>query len=213
MTSPTRDLPPSREPTKTEASNSGRTFVGNDSSSSGGANPSEKFVPNDGEFLESIAPARTREQEHRLQDEMTLLHAEQIVSDAQTISNGVNLSPPGSLRRSRSRRVEVVDGFEFSNGPTYQKASSHHSVGDPSTRFAKVVKRIHSSSFLVRYFTYIVPVVAVLLIPLLLCELVFPKASVGGVSLTWFSIWLEIIWLSLWAGRVSLAVEGSWVVH
>jgi hypothetical protein len=32
----------------------------------------------------------------------------------------------------------------------------------------------------------------------------FPNASVGGVELLWFSIWLMIIWLTLWAGRVSI---------
>lgn len=32
--------------------------------------------------------------------------------------------------------------------------------------------------------------------------LVFPNANVGGVSLVWFSIWLEIVWLTLWAGRI-----------
>ncbi|KAI9702067.1 MAG: hypothetical protein M1836_001411 [Candelina mexicana] len=203
MTSPTRDLLQSCDPREEESSNLGTTSVGNSFSSSSGANHGEKSAPKDDGYLDPFAAARTREQEHRLQDEMTLLHAEQVVSNAQTVPDGGNLSPSRSLRQSRSRRAEVVDEFEFGSTPTYQKASSRHSAEDPSTHFAKVVKRIHNSSFLVRYFTYIVPVVGVLLIPLLLCELVFPKASVGGVSLTWFSLWLEIIWLSLWAGRIA----------
>ena len=47
------------------------------------------------------------------------------------------------------------------------------------------------------------PLVIVLLIPLLVGALAYPNASVGGVRLVWFSVWLEIVWLTLWAGRVS----------
>lgn len=72
----------------------------------------------------------------------------------------------------------------------------------PTTKFAQLVVRIHQSSKLVRYFTYIVPVAVILLIPLLLGALVFPDASVGGVEMLWFCVWLMIAWLSLWGGRV-----------
>lgn len=62
--------------------------------------------------------------------------------------------------------------------------------------------QIHESSVFVRYFTYIVPVALILLIPLLLGALLFTETDVGGVELTWFMVWLEVVWLSLWAGRV-----------
>lgn len=73
----------------------------------------------------------------------------------------------------------------------------------PSTSFAKIVKRVHGASILVRYFTYIVPVALILLIPTLLGALVFKEKTVGGVFMTWFCVWLMVVWLSLWAGRVS----------
>jgi len=41
----------------------------------------------------------------------------------------------------------------------------------------------------------------VLLIPFFLSICSFPEATVGGIFLFWFSTWLEIVWLSLWAGR------------
>jgi hypothetical protein len=56
---------------------------------------------------------------------------------------------------------------------------------------------------LVRYFVYITPLVLVILLPLLLGALLFKNATVGDVYLMWFCIWLEIAWLTLWAGRVS----------
>lgn len=61
---------------------------------------------------------------------------------------------------------------------------------------------MHNKSVLVRYFTYIVPVVLILLIPLMLGAFVFKDRTVGGVYLMWFMVWLEVIWLCLWAGRV-----------
>lgn len=63
--------------------------------------------------------------------------------------------------------------------------------------------KVHESSIIIRYFTYIIPLVLILLIPLLLGGLVFKDANVGGVYLMWFMVWLEVVWLSLWAGRVS----------
>lgn len=32
----------------------------------------------------------------------------------------------------------------------------------------------------------------------------FREATVGDVFLMWFMVWLEVVWLSLWAGRVSI---------
>ena len=46
------------------------------------------------------------------------------------------------------------------------------------------------------------PVALILLIPLLLGALLFKDATVGGVDLMWFMVWLEVVWLSLWGGRV-----------
>jgi hypothetical protein len=40
------------------------------------------------------------------------------------------------------------------------------------------------------------------------------SADVGGVALLWFGVWLEIIWLSLWAARLvakCLPVPMGWV--
>lgn len=47
------------------------------------------------------------------------------------------------------------------------------------------------------------PVALILLIPLLLGALLFKDATVGGVDLMWFMVWLEVVWLSLWGGRVN----------
>ena len=145
--------------------------------------------------------SQTREQENRLDDDLALLQAERVVSNAQRPTNS-RLEYSISVHRSRSRPIDV-DDFDVNTNPIHEKTAMFRPPEHPSTNFAKIFKRIHNSSFLVRYVTYITPVVIILLIPLLLGALVFKEASVGGVSLLWFSVWLEIVWLTLWAGRVS----------
>ncbi|KAI9867994.1 MAG: hypothetical protein M1830_005719, partial [Pleopsidium flavum] len=154
-----------------------------------------------GYYQSPISPSQTREQEHRLDDDLAMLQAEQVASSAQHVQSDGNLSHSISMHRSRSRRSDPVDEFDVATNPLHEKTAGYKPPEHPSTDFAKAIKRIHNSSFLIRYFTYIVPVVALLLIPLLLGALLFKTASVGEVTLLWFSVWLELLWLLLWMGR------------
>ncbi|KAL1964830.1 hypothetical protein VTN77DRAFT_6332 [Rasamsonia byssochlamydoides] len=171
------------------------TFVNN-----GTAEPGRNTLNVDTSHVEPSllepSPSRVREQAMRLDDDLAVLEAERVVS------NSEEKSEKESLNRSRSRRSETVDEFDVATNPLHEKAAIYKPPENPSTSLAKIVKRIHSSSFLVRYFTYIAPIVLILLIPLLLGALKYKDASVGGVQLVWFSIWLEIVWLTLWAGRI-----------
>ncbi|KAF2225418.1 Mechanosensitive ion channel-domain-containing protein, partial [Elsinoe ampelina] len=144
-----------------------------------------------------VSRSRVREEANRLGDDLAMLQAEQQVKEAleKENENGIN--------RTRSRRDDNVDEFDVATNPVHEKAQVYNPVTvEPSNKFAVFFKKVHQSSWLVRYFTYITPLVLILLIPLLLGALVFPNASVGGVELVWFMIWLEIVWLTLWAGRL-----------
>lgn len=148
---------------------------------------------------EMRSPAKSREAASRLEDDLTMLQAERVVSNSQnTLGTGEDLA----MGRSRSRREDHIDEFDVNTNPIHEKTAVYKPPEHPTTQFAKFIKKIHNSSFIIRYFTYISPVVVVLLIPLLLGALVFKTANVGGVRLMWFSIWLEIVWLTLWAGRI-----------
>lgn len=147
------------------------------------------------------SPSHTREKANRLEDDLTLLEAEQAVIDTQEENDKRDAS--ATLSRTRSKRSEPVDEFDAATNPLHEQAAAYNPPENPTTSLAKFVVHIHNSSFLIRYLTYIVPVVLILLIPLMLGAFVFKRASVGGVSLLWFSVWLEIVWLTLWAGRVS----------
>lgn len=146
------------------------------------------------------SPSQQREQDQRLGDELNLRKIEQEVAENEKMAE---LNRGKSMAKSRSRNVaEPIDDFDIGTTPIHESNKVYQPVANPSTNFAKVFKRIHNSSFLVRYFFYIAPLVVLLLIPLLVGLFAFPNAHVGGVSLFWFGIWLEIVWLSLWAGRI-----------
>lgn len=150
------------------------------------------------------SPSQTREQAHRLDDDLAMLQVERQVSASnQSEEKGGGLSHSKSMARTRSRREEPVDEFDAATNPLHEKAAVYKPPENPTTVLAKFFKKVHGSSFLVRYFVYITPLVLIILIPLLLGVFLFNEASVGGVKLVWFCIWLEIVWLTLWAGRVS----------
>ncbi|KAI4273215.1 MAG: hypothetical protein L6R38_006384 [Xanthoria sp. 2 TBL-2021] len=143
--------------------------------------------------------SQSREEESRLTDDLAMLQAERVVSNAQS---GARMTNSTSVHRSRSR-VVPVDQFDINTNPIHEKTATFKPPDNPTSKFAKTFKRIHESSFLVRYFSYIVPVVLLILIPLLLGALLFKEATVGGVRLLWFCVWLEIVWLTLWSGRIT----------
>ncbi|SMR45372.1 unnamed protein product [Zymoseptoria tritici ST99CH_3D1] len=154
-----------------------------------------------GDPLRSMAsPSQTREQAHRLDDDLALLKIERQIS---RIDEELSRTKSAGADTSKSRsRIDHVDEFDEATNPVHERTAVYKPVESPATGFAKFVKHIHHSNWLVRYFTYIVPVVLILLIPLLLGAYVFDDALVGGVELMWFMIWLQIVWLTLWCGRI-----------
>lgn len=158
--------------------------------------------------LSSMAsPSQSREQAYRLDDDLKLLQIERKVSEfnaEQDVKEG------SAARGERRRHEEPVDDFDIATNPLHEKTQIYKPPTEPSNEFAKFFKRVHESTVLVRWFTYIVPVVLILLLPLLLGALLFrDSAHVGGVELMWFCVWLEIVWLTLWAGRVGGTVPRS----
>ncbi|KAG9963160.1 hypothetical protein KCU61_g3914, partial [Aureobasidium melanogenum] len=147
------------------------------------------------------SPSQSREMANRLDDDLELLKIERQVSrDAEVKTN----DGASHIGRQSSRRDDLIDEFDVATNPIHEQAAMYKPPQDPVGKFSKLVKKIHHSSFLVRYLTYILPVVLILLIPLLIGAFVSPATSavVGGVELMWFMIWLEIVWLTLWAGRL-----------
>jgi hypothetical protein len=152
----------------------------------------------------AMSVSQQREAARRLEDDLEMLRAERVVSNAAQ-SNQDSMGRSKSTNQSRSRTaVEPIDDFDVGTTPLHEKTKVYQPPENPSTKFSKIFKKIHNSSWLVRYFFYITPFTILLLIPMLLGLLIFKKSTVGGVKLFWFGIWLEVVWLTLWAGRVRL---------
>ena len=160
------------------------------------------------------SPSKSREQQTRIMDQVDFARIErQITTDSdgpdkphKSVSYD-SVKEKRSLQRERSRRDDV-DEFDENTTPVHEIAAVYRPPAQPSTKFSKFMKAVHESSWLIRYVVYIAPPSLIILIPLLIGALL-PKArdrdtNVGGVSLYWFCIWLEIVWLTLWLGRVSL---------
>lgn len=158
------------------------------------------YDDDDDEHPPMRTPSARREQATRLDDDLMLLQAERMTSHSTGAPDDEH--DRNSINRARSRRSEAVDEFDEATNPLHEKTAIYKPPEKPNTQIAVFVKKLHQSSFLVRYLTYIAPIVLILLIPLLVGALKFPNSSVGGVELMWFAIWLEIVWLTLWAGRV-----------
>ncbi|KAK1091624.1 hypothetical protein LTR48_005925 [Friedmanniomyces endolithicus] len=159
-----------------------------------------------GDPLRSInSPSQTREQAHRLEDELALLKIERQVSKQvadDELSRAKSGDEDGIYRSKSRRRDEHVDEFDVATNPIHEKTQVYKPIEHPESGFGKFVKRLHSTNWVVRYAAYITPLTLILLIPLLLGALVFKEATVGSVYLEWFMIWLECVWLTLWAGRI-----------
>lgn len=200
MTTPIKELPePKLQNSTTRSSEEEGTAIGEDAEN---VYPlTQKATSGSGDYFDQgrSAASKTRERDHRLGDDLALLQAERIASHA---AERRSEEKDHNMHRSRTRASEPVDEFEAATNPIHERTQLYKPPEKPENKFAQFFKYIHHSSFIIRYFTYIVPLVALLLIPLLVGALAFPAAHVGGVKLVWFSIWLEIVWLTLWAGRI-----------
>ncbi|EME49066.1 hypothetical protein DOTSEDRAFT_67942 [Dothistroma septosporum NZE10] len=151
------------------------------------------------------SPSINREQAHRLDDDLALLKIERQVSRTEEedgLSRERSRNDDGTYRSRSRKRDDNLDEFDVATNPVHEQNKVYKPVESPASGFGKFLKKVHQSNVFVRWATYIAPLTFILLIPLLLGALKFDTAVVGGVYLVWFMIWLEIVWLSLWAGRI-----------
>ncbi|ORY14304.1 Mechanosensitive ion channel-domain-containing protein [Clohesyomyces aquaticus] len=77
-------------------------------------------------------------------------------------------------------------------------------------RMGLLYSRILNFSIVTRYMIYVAPLAIILAIPIILSETILdakdangrPKHTIGGANEKLFWIWIEIVWLSLWACKV-----------
>ncbi|KAI1485722.1 Mechanosensitive ion channel-domain-containing protein [Biscogniauxia mediterranea] len=148
---------------------------------------------------DEFSPTETRDQAYRLVDDLTLLQAERAVSNEE---NEAALHKTHTDMRSTDNKSDVFN-------------QATHTVPiiplEPPSKLNKGFLLIKNLPRMARYFFYCLPVTAILLIPILL-GIFLPEdqraviGGPGGVELLWFGIWLEVVWLSLWAARIATSI-------
>ncbi|KAM7198099.1 Mechanosensitive ion channel domain containing protein [Naviculisporaceae sp. PSN 640] len=145
----------------------------------------------------SLSPSGSREQANRLNDDLELLRAERIVS-----RQGRDDRSRRSLARKRSTESGRDDAFNTvapASQPVHQKQKT--------TWLTKLWGGIKKFPRIMRYILYAIPPAILILIPVFLDIFAYDRQSKpvggrGGIQLLWFGIWLEVIWLTLWASRI-----------
>ncbi|KAF2473395.1 serine/threonine protein kinase-like protein [Lindgomyces ingoldianus] len=110
-------------------------------------------------------------------------------------------------RHAGRRKVQKIDSKSGAPRPGDD--------GDPEkpavNRMGKFYTKILNFSIVTRYMIYVAPLAIILAIPIILSETVLnqkdsktgsPKHTIGGADEKLFWIWIEIVWLSLWACKV-----------
>lgn len=145
-----------------------------------------------------LTPTQSRGQATRLGDDLTLLQAERAVSNEES-------SARRSHSRARTNENEKEDVFNQTvQGPAMGQL-------EPQSSLRKIFKLVKNLPRFFRYFLNALPVTAILLIPIFLGIFLDPASQAviggpGGVQLLWFGIWLEVVWLSLWAARIVTSI-------
>ncbi|KAK3075446.1 hypothetical protein LTR53_001231 [Teratosphaeriaceae sp. CCFEE 6253] len=73
---------------------------------------------------------------------------------------------------------------------------------DALTKVGNFLWKIHSASILTRYALYILPVAALLAIPLVLTDTIYKDARAGNIRLLGLFIWIETVWVGLWVCKL-----------
>ncbi|KAK1761016.1 Mechanosensitive ion channel protein 9 [Echria macrotheca] len=146
--------------------------------------------------MTDLSRTETREAANRLNDDLELLRAERIVSVQEHRS-----------RDSRSmRRAPVDDAFNSASSPT-----AAISTAKKETFLTEFWRSLKKFPRVLRYVVYAIPIALVLLVPIFLGIFAYgrdenPVGGSGGVQLLWFGIWLEVVWLTLWAARLVASI-------
>ena len=70
------------------------------------------------------------------------------------------------------------------------------------TAMGKIYNAIFNFSVVTRYFLCVLPLALVIAVPIVIGATFAKKATIGGVRIVWFFIWIEILWLSLWVSKL-----------
>lgn len=69
-------------------------------------------------------------------------------------------------------------------------------------RFGRIYQAIYNFSIVTRYMIYVIPIAALIAIPIIVGATASRNARIGGVHIYWFFTWIEVVWVSLWVCKI-----------
>lgn len=69
-------------------------------------------------------------------------------------------------------------------------------------RMGRIYQAIYNFSIVTRYMIYVLPIGALIAIPIIVGATAAQDAYIGGVHIYWFFTWIEVVWVSLWACKI-----------
>ena len=98
----------------------------------------------------------------------------------------------GSARRGGRRRLR--DG---------KNRSGVDGEEDAITKVGQFYEYVLNFSFVTRYIIYVLPVAALIAIPIIIGATVAERANFDGIPIRWVFAWVEIVWCSLWVSKIA----------
>ncbi|KAI4526439.1 hypothetical protein K525DRAFT_259127 [Schizophyllum commune Loenen D] len=122
-------------------------------------------------------------------------------------SKGPQSSMPRPTRLSRSPSWDILNGIkrfenQYEEFDTRKASEDHLAFADgdlPKNRFSRLYHYLLNVSVVTRWILFIVPVMAIIWIPGILHFTELPDATVWGVNLLWWSVWLSVVWGGWWS--------------
>jgi len=107
--------------------------------------------------------------------------------------------------QGREKRQYFGGGRRVKGSADGKKKTGH--VGydgeeDTITTMGRIYDKILNFSIITRYFLYVLPLAALIAVPIIVGATAARKANIGGVRIVWFFSWVEIIWLSVWVSKI-----------
>lgn len=106
-------------------------------------------------------------------------------------SNEKQNGPAGLHGNGRRRRIDTDESGRLGSPED----------GTFTTRVGKIYDKFMEFSVLTRYFIYVLPLTALIIVPIAIGATVAKDAEIGGVRIVWFFTWVEVVWLSLWVSK------------
>lgn len=119
--------------------------------------------------------------------------------------NGHHLNNDNSIYKHETLKDEPAPSPQNGTGGR-RKLVKNHGQGDGKdvklNAMGRFYDKVINFSVVTRYAVYVIPVAAILAIPIAIGATTAKDTKIGGMRLFWFFLWIEIMWLSCWIAKL-----------